>query len=75
MNIQDENGEWNGMIGELIRNEGDLAIAPLTITSQRQQVVDFSKPFMNVGISIMVLKPKDVIITIFFIKHYIAIMI
>ena len=33
--------------------EADLAIAPLTITSSRERVVDFSKPFMSLGISIM----------------------
>jgi ABC-type amino acid transport substrate-binding protein len=45
------------MIGELIRHEADLAIAPLTITSQRESVVDFSKPWMNLGISILISKP------------------
>ena len=31
-----------------------MAIAPLTITAQREKVIDFSKPFMSLGISIMV---------------------
>ena len=35
-----------------------MAIAPLSITSDREEVVDFSKPFMNVGISIMIKKPE-----------------
>ena len=38
--------------------EASIAIAPLTITSQREEVVDFSKPFMNIGISIMIKKPE-----------------
>lgn len=49
---------WTGMIGELVRHEVDLAIAPLTITSQRESVVDFSKPWMNLGISILISKPN-----------------
>ncbi|XP_068222517.1 glutamate receptor 1-like isoform X2 [Palaemon carinicauda] len=53
---QDDTG-WNGIIGELVRKEADLAIAPLTITSTREQVIDFTKPFMTVGISIMMKKP------------------
>ncbi|XP_040568809.1 glutamate receptor 1 [Lepeophtheirus salmonis] len=53
----DSPGGWNGMIGELIRNEAEIAIAPLTIHSQREQVADFSKPFMSLGISIMIKKP------------------
>ncbi|XP_075262863.1 glutamate receptor 2-like isoform X2 [Convolutriloba macropyga] len=49
---------WNGMIGEVMRGEADLAIAPLTINADRQRVVAFSKPFMNIGISIMIKKPQ-----------------
>ncbi|WAQ98649.1 GLRK-like protein [Mya arenaria] len=51
-----ENETWNGIIGELTRDEVDLAIAPLTINSQRERVVDFTKPFMSLGISIMIKK-------------------
>ena len=36
----------------------DIAIAPMTITSMRERVIDFSKPFMNLGISIMIKKPE-----------------
>ena len=74
-------GGWTGMIGELVRNEADIAISPLTINAQRysisctylftlyytlpdtdqlfvyfffrEQVVDFTVPFMRAGISIM----------------------
>ena len=35
-----------------------MAIAPLTISSVRERVIDFSKPFMNLGISIMIHKPE-----------------
>jgi ABC-type amino acid transport substrate-binding protein len=54
----DNDQPWNGMIGELVRHEADLAVAPLTITSQREGVVDFSKPWMNLGISILISKPE-----------------
>lgn len=37
--------------------EADMAIAPLTITSERERVIDFSKPFLSLGISIMIKKP------------------
>ncbi|ERL85395.1 hypothetical protein D910_02815 [Dendroctonus ponderosae] len=50
-------GGWDGMVGELVRNEADLTIAPITITSERERVIDFSKPFMSLGISIMIKKP------------------
>ncbi|XP_072302081.1 glutamate receptor 1-like isoform X1 [Eucyclogobius newberryi] len=48
---------WNGMVGELVYGQADVAVAPLTITLVREQVIDFSKPFMSLGISIMIKKP------------------
>lgn len=36
-----------------------MAIAPLTISAVRERVIDFSKPFMSLGISIMIKKPAD----------------
>ena len=41
--------------------EADLAIAPLTITADREKVIDFSKPFMSLGISIMIKASASII--------------
>uniref|UniRef100_A0A452S6E6 Glutamate receptor n=1 Tax=Ursus americanus TaxID=9643 RepID=A0A452S6E6_URSAM len=49
---------WNGMVGELVYGVTDVAVAPLTITLVREEVIDFSKPFMSLGISIMIKKPQ-----------------
>ncbi|XP_035266461.1 glutamate receptor 1a isoform X5 [Anguilla anguilla] len=49
---------WNGMVGELVYGKADVAVAPLTITLVREEVIDFSKPFMSLGISIMIKKPQ-----------------
>ncbi|GLV43976.1 Kainate-type ionotropic glutamate receptor subunit 1D [Carabus blaptoides fortunei] len=49
--------EWDGMIKELLDQKADLAIADLTITYDREQAVDFTMPFMNLGISILYRKP------------------
>lgn len=50
---------WNGMIGELLEKKVQMAVAPITITSDREKVVDFTKPFLNLGISIIIKKPVD----------------
>lgn len=50
-------GTWNGMIGELLRDEADIAIVDLTITRKREKVVDFTLPFMTTGVSILFTKP------------------
>lgn len=39
------------MVRELLEQRADLAIGDLTITYERETVVDFSMPFMNLGIT------------------------
>ncbi|XP_049886263.1 glutamate receptor 1-like [Pectinophora gossypiella] len=39
---------WTGMIGEILRKEADMAVAPLAITVDRERVVDFTEPFLAV---------------------------
>uniref|UniRef100_H2YA62 Glutamate receptor n=1 Tax=Ciona savignyi TaxID=51511 RepID=H2YA62_CIOSA len=61
----DKDGTWNGMIGEVKYQQAHMAVAPLTITSAREAVVDFTKPFMTLGISIMIKKPEKQTYNIF----------
>ncbi|XP_024085331.1 glutamate receptor ionotropic, kainate 2-like [Cimex lectularius] len=49
--------QWNGLIRELQERRADLAICDLTITYDRRSVVDFTMPFMRLGISILFSKP------------------
>ncbi|XP_017467765.1 PREDICTED: glutamate receptor ionotropic, kainate 2-like isoform X2 [Rhagoletis zephyria] len=46
-------GEWNGMVAQLMKYKADLAVGSMTITYARESVIDFTKPFMNLGISIL----------------------
>uniref|UniRef100_A0A8V0Z4P4 Kainate binding protein n=1 Tax=Gallus gallus TaxID=9031 RepID=A0A8V0Z4P4_CHICK len=34
-------GNWTGMIGEILRQEADIAVAPLTVTSAREEEMSF----------------------------------
>ncbi|KAM4771411.1 glutamate receptor ionotropic, kainate 2 [Rhinophrynus dorsalis] len=54
----DTTQQWNGMVRELMDHKADLAVAPLAITYVREQVIDFTKPFMTLGISILYRKPN-----------------
>uniref|UniRef100_A0A8C9KP59 Glutamate receptor n=1 Tax=Serinus canaria TaxID=9135 RepID=A0A8C9KP59_SERCA len=49
-------GNWSGMIGEILRREADMAVAPLTVTSAREEVVSFTTPFLQTGIGILLRK-------------------
>ena len=46
-------GEWNGLVKELMDGTADIAIGAMTINFAREEVIDFTKPFMNLGISIL----------------------
>jgi ionotropic glutamate receptor NMDA 2B len=50
------NGSWNGLVAELIRHETDLVMTSLKINSARESVIDFSVPFLETGITILVSK-------------------
>lgn len=42
--------KWDGLVKELLDRKADLAICDLTITYSRRTAVDFSMPFMTLGI-------------------------
>ncbi|XP_029292560.1 probable glutamate receptor [Cottoperca gobio] len=52
----DSSSTWNGLIGEIIRGEADLAVAPLTLTATREQFVDMTTPFMQTGLGFITRK-------------------
>ncbi|XP_028404763.1 glutamate receptor ionotropic, NMDA 1-like [Dendronephthya gigantea] len=47
-------GQWSGLIGEVSRGEADMAVSDLTISEQRSKVVDFTHPYMDASMAIMV---------------------
>ncbi|KAL0853115.1 hypothetical protein ABMA27_012881 [Loxostege sticticalis] len=52
------NGSWDGVVGDLMRGETDLAVAALTMTAEREEVIDFVAPyFEQTGILIAIRKP------------------
>ncbi|KAH8385421.1 hypothetical protein KR009_001755, partial [Drosophila setifemur] len=54
-----DTGEWNGMVAQLMKYKADLAVGSMTITYARESVIDFTKPFMNLGISILLKVPTS----------------
>lgn len=51
--VSNSDGSWSGMVGEVMRGEADIAAADLTITSAREAVVDFTHPFMTLGLGML----------------------
>ncbi|KAL8612349.1 hypothetical protein ACOMHN_020168 [Nucella lapillus] len=50
-------GNWTGLVGSVQTGEADLAVAPLTIVSKREKVVDFTLPVMTAGLRILYKAP------------------
>nr|BAR64798.1 ionotropic receptor [Ostrinia furnacalis] len=55
----DENGNWNGIIKELIDKRADIGLTSLSVMAERENVVDFTVPYYDlVGITIMMKLPR-----------------
>uniref|UniRef100_A0A3Q1ECP7 Glutamate receptor n=1 Tax=Acanthochromis polyacanthus TaxID=80966 RepID=A0A3Q1ECP7_9TELE len=54
-------GVWNGMIGEVLYRRADMAIGSLTINEERSEIIDFSVPFVETGISVMVARSNGTV--------------
>jgi ABC-type amino acid transport substrate-binding protein len=57
----DENGNSQGMVGDLLDCKADLAAAAMTITSARSEHIFFTKPYIDAGKTLLAYKgePKS----------------
>ena len=53
----DDQGFWNGMVGEVIYGRADMIAADLTVNAPRSQIMSFSVPYMNLDLGFVYKKP------------------
>ncbi|KAK1175995.1 glutamate receptor ionotropic, delta-2-like [Acipenser oxyrinchus oxyrinchus] len=51
-------GAWNGLIGELVFKRADVGISALTITPDRENVVDFTTRYMDYSVGVLLKKAE-----------------
>ncbi|GFR83294.1 glutamate receptor [Elysia marginata] len=51
------NGTWSGMVGQIVREEVDIIIAPIGVTMAREQVIDFTFAFFYDDSAVILKKP------------------
>ncbi|XP_026775302.2 glutamate receptor ionotropic, delta-2 isoform X2 [Pangasianodon hypophthalmus] len=55
---QQADGSWNGLIGELVFKRADVGISALTITPERESVVDFTTRYMDYSVGVLLRKAE-----------------
>uniref|UniRef100_A0A4W3I5H5 Glutamate receptor n=1 Tax=Callorhinchus milii TaxID=7868 RepID=A0A4W3I5H5_CALMI len=58
---QQPDGNWNGLIGELVFKRADVGISALTITPERENVVDFTTRYMDYSLGFLLKKAEKTV--------------
>ncbi|XP_072289410.1 glutamate receptor ionotropic, delta-2 isoform X2 [Eucyclogobius newberryi] len=51
-------GHWNGLMGELVFKRADVGLSALTITPERESVVDFTTRYMDYSVGVLLRKAE-----------------
>ncbi|XP_061784878.1 glutamate receptor ionotropic, delta-2 isoform X2 [Nerophis lumbriciformis] len=51
-------GQWNGLMGELVFKRADVGLSALTITSERESAVDFTMRYMDYSVGVLLRKAE-----------------
>ncbi|KAL8583930.1 hypothetical protein ACOMHN_040663 [Nucella lapillus] len=67
---KNNSAEWTGLVGTVLKRDADVAVAALAITPEREEAIDFSVPFLETGITIVVAIREGAISPTAFLEPY-----
>lgn len=54
--------DWQGMLGAVVGGQADVAFSAISITERRQEVMDFSQPYMENSWNLVSLTAREIVI-------------
>jgi polar amino acid transport system substrate-binding protein len=55
--------DWQGMLGAVVSGKADVAFSGISITAARQEVMDFSEPYMENTWNLVSLSSRDIVLS------------
>ncbi|CAD5221957.1 unnamed protein product [Bursaphelenchus xylophilus] len=63
--VLESTGNWNGLIGDLISGQADMAIGPISVIAERETQIDFTVPFYDLVGTTILMKRDEVEYSLF----------
>lgn len=61
----DDNGNWNGCIGELVVGKAEIALGPISVMAERENDIDFTVPYYDLVGTTILMKRNEVEYSLF----------
>lgn len=68
--VDKDTGEWNGLVKALLNGTADVVATSLKINTERSNAIDFTVPFYQTGITILVRVREGVVSSIAFLEPF-----
>ncbi|CAD5215980.1 unnamed protein product [Bursaphelenchus okinawaensis] len=63
--VLESTGNWNGLIGDLISGQADMAIGPISVIAERETQIDFTVPFYDLVGTTILMKRDEIEYSLF----------
>jgi hypothetical protein len=68
--VKDKDGNWNGMVGMVQKNEVLIAVASMVVTDERRQIISFTDTIDRQPYTFMYGRPQELSRALIFIEPF-----